>query len=42
MLIKAAKIFGPQATFDLPGSPYSLHGYYGRLDARLTFVKKAL
>ncbi len=33
--------FWPTGNIYLPGSPYSLHGYSGWLDARLTSVEKA-
>jgi hypothetical protein len=39
--IKKQPKFWPTGNIDLPGSPYSLHGYSGRLGARLTSVEKA-
>ncbi len=39
--IKKQPKFWPTGNIDLPGSLYSLHGYSGRLGARLTFVEKA-
>ncbi len=39
--IKKQPKLWPIGNIDLPGSPYSLHGYSGRLGARLTSIKKA-
>jgi hypothetical protein len=33
--------YWPLGNIDLPGSPYSLHGYSGRLVARSNSIKKA-
>ncbi len=41
-LIKRQPTFWPAGNIDLPGSPYSLHVYSGRLGARLTSVEKAI
>jgi hypothetical protein len=40
-LLQGPPNFQPPGNNDLPGSPYSLHGYSGRLGARSTSVKKA-
>ncbi len=40
--IKKQTKFWPAGNIDLPGSPYSLHGYSGQLGARLTSVEKAI
>jgi hypothetical protein len=34
--------FWPPGNIDLPCSQYSLHGYSGRLGARLTSIEKAI
>jgi hypothetical protein len=40
--IKKQPKFWPTSNIALPGSSYSLHGYSGRLGARLTSVKKTI
>jgi hypothetical protein len=40
--IKGQAKFHPSSNIDLPGCPYSLHGYPGQLEARSTSVEKAI
>ncbi len=40
--IKGLPNFQPTGNIDLPRGPYSLHGYSGRLSARLTSFEKAI
>jgi hypothetical protein len=42
LLLKAGQNFCPFFNIDLPGRPYSLHGYSGQLGARWTSVERAV